>query len=68
MISTVKVVEQSNMPQKAKNLHSNVVYTEKWLRLKVINYMDEDGKKRLWESAERTTGDSAVNGIKLFRF
>ncbi|KAG1832808.1 NUDIX hydrolase domain-like protein [Suillus variegatus] len=38
----------------------------KWIRLKKIHYTDQDGKQRLWESAERTTRkDSGIDGVAV---
>lgn len=38
----------------------------KWIRLKKIHYTDQDGKHRLWESAERTTRkDSGIDGVAV---
>ncbi|KAG2076089.1 hypothetical protein BDR04DRAFT_1133192 [Suillus decipiens] len=38
----------------------------KWIRLKRVHYTDQDGKHRLWESAERTTRkDSGIDGVAV---
>lgn len=38
----------------------------KWIGLKQIHYTDQDGKKRLWESAERKTrGASGIDAVAI---
>jgi ADP-ribose pyrophosphatase len=38
----------------------------KWIRLKKIHYADQDGKHRVWESAERTTRKgSGIDGVAV---
>jgi hypothetical protein len=38
----------------------------RWVSLKKIHWQDQEGKKRVWEAAERKTrGSSAVDGTFL---
>ncbi|KAI6007754.1 NUDIX hydrolase domain-like protein [Pisolithus orientalis] len=58
----------SKMPLEPKVIEVTPLDTDqaKWIGLKKIHYIDQDGKKRVWESAERRTrGASGVDAVAI---
>ncbi|KAI6148425.1 NUDIX hydrolase domain-like protein [Pisolithus tinctorius] len=66
-LSTANFVP-SKMPLEPKVIEVTPLDTDqaKWIGLKKIHYIDQDGKKRIWESAERRTrGASGIDAVAI---
>eukprot|EP01112_Ceratiomyxa_fruticulosa_P021696 TRINITY_DN7727_c0_g1_i1.p1 TRINITY_DN7727_c0_g1~~TRINITY_DN7727_c0_g1_i1.p1 ORF type:complete len:224 (-),score=68.86 TRINITY_DN7727_c0_g1_i1:90-686(-) len=48
-----------------KEESKETLFELKWLSFKQITYTDPNGKKRLWESVERTTRKGDVDGVDI---
>ncbi len=53
----------------ARCVGSRVICSGKWLRLEEVEYLDQEGKQRVWERVARTTGErdktKAVDGVAV---
>ena len=47
-------------------VNSKEVGSTRWIRLKELEYVDENGDKRPWNMAQRTTKSQEVDGVAIF--
>eukprot|EP01101_Sappina_pedata_P008111 TRINITY_DN443_c0_g1_i1.p1 TRINITY_DN443_c0_g1~~TRINITY_DN443_c0_g1_i1.p1 ORF type:complete len:233 (+),score=59.26 TRINITY_DN443_c0_g1_i1:3-701(+) len=58
--------KSATMTTEPKVIRESVVHSEKWIKLKVLTYVDCMGKTRVWECAERTTGNGEIDAVAIF--
>src|SRR3989338_4735881 len=50
----------------SKIIREEIVAAKNWVQLKLIHWEDPTGKRRIWESAERTTRRGAIDAVEIF--
>ncbi|KAI0040890.1 hypothetical protein FA95DRAFT_807499 [Auriscalpium vulgare] len=66
--STIRLISSLTMSQKPQILSSDDLDTKdaKWVSLKKIHWQDHEGKKRVWEAAQRRTrGSSGIDAVAI---